>query len=109
MTNTSQLPNSPGMIALAKKDMAAVLSTLPDKDLAYFDEDTVHFDDYVEAVSWAQAYAMENRRVMMDLILVALRGVLPPSKPPLPSAKLRIGVLTIPMWTTSAPAAAYAW
>ena len=27
---------------------------LPDKDLAYLPEGTEHFDDYVEAVHWAQ-------------------------------------------------------
>ena len=30
---------------------------LPDKDLAYLPEGTEHFDDYVEAVDWAQDYA----------------------------------------------------
>ena len=30
-----------------------------------------HFDDYVEAVEWAQGYAMVNRQVMMDAMLCA--------------------------------------
>lgn len=41
-------------IEVAKKDMQQLLSTLPDKDLAYLNEGTSHFDDYVEAVQWAQ-------------------------------------------------------
>jgi tRNA-splicing ligase RtcB (3'-phosphate/5'-hydroxy nucleic acid ligase) len=46
---------------------------LPDRDLAWFDEGSKLFDDYVEAVGWAQDYAFANRREMMDLILGALR------------------------------------
>ena len=34
---------------------------LPDQDLAYFPEGTDHFDDYVEAVEWAQDFARLNR------------------------------------------------
>jgi len=65
-------------IALAKKDMEDRRGSLPHKDLAYFEEGARHFDDYVEAVYWAQDYAMTNRREMMRLILDALRAVLPP-------------------------------
>jgi tRNA-splicing ligase RtcB len=65
-------------ISLAKKDMEDHLGQLPHKDLAYFEEGARHFDDYVEAVYWAQEYAMTNRREMMRLILDALRAVLPP-------------------------------
>ncbi len=46
---------------------------LPDRDLAYLVEGTQHFDDYVEAMEWAQDYAMENRRAMMENILRVLR------------------------------------
>jgi tRNA-splicing ligase RtcB len=45
---------------------------LPDKDLAYFNEGTEHFDDYVEAVSWAQEFAMYNRKLMMEQIVDAV-------------------------------------
>jgi len=48
---------------------------IPDRDLSYFVEGTEHFADYVEAVSWAQDYAMTNRREMMRLVVEALRGV----------------------------------
>lgn len=65
-------------IAQARKDMASRLGDLPDRDLAYFTEGAAHFDDYVEAVYWAQEYAMVNRREMMRLVLEALRAQLPP-------------------------------
>ncbi len=64
-------------INLAKKDMGQHLHSLPDKDLAYLKEGTQYFDDYVQAVHWAQDYAMENRREMMRLIIEALKKVLP--------------------------------
>lgn len=59
-------------INLARKDMGKHLANLPDRDLAYLEEGAEHFDDYVEAVHWAQDYAMTNRREMMRLILDAL-------------------------------------
>ena len=65
-------------IERAKKDMGAQLGRLPDKDLAYLTEGTRLFDDYVEAVGWAQDYAMTNRREMMRLVLDALHPALPP-------------------------------
>lgn len=49
---------------------------VPDKDLAFFLEGEPLFDDYVEAVSWAQDYARENREVMMERVLGALRTTL---------------------------------
>ncbi|POZ50244.1 RtcB family protein [Methylovulum psychrotolerans] len=64
-------------IALAKKDMGQHLINLPDKDLAYFSEGAAHYDDYLEAVGWAQDYALANRREMMYLICEALRKKLP--------------------------------
>lgn len=50
---------------------------LPDRDLAYLVEHTELFDDYVEAVSWAQAYALANRELMMAAVLQALTRFLP--------------------------------
>jgi tRNA-splicing ligase RtcB (3'-phosphate/5'-hydroxy nucleic acid ligase) len=61
-------------IELAKKDMANVLGNLPDRDLAYLEDGAEHFDDYVEAVGWAQRYARTNRELMMASVLDALRG-----------------------------------
>ena len=64
-------------IQQAKKDIERLQRNLPDKDLAYFDEGTEHFDDYVFAVHWAQDYAMWNRREMMRLAVDSLKSVLP--------------------------------
>ncbi|SIS74494.1 RtcB family protein [Insolitispirillum peregrinum] len=66
-------------IELAKQDMRKWFINLPDEDLAYFPEGTDHFNDYVEAVGWAQDFAALNRRVMMSNIIAALRGQI--SKP----------------------------
>jgi len=60
-------------IELAKQDMRKWHINLPDEDLAYFPEGTDHFDDYVEAVGWAQDFAALNRRVMMANVIAALR------------------------------------
>ncbi|NEX22986.1 RtcB family protein [Thiorhodococcus mannitoliphagus] len=65
-------------IELAKREMEQWKIQLPDQNLAYLPEGSKHFDDYVEAVGWAQDYAMENRRQMMRLIIEALRDQLPP-------------------------------
>jgi tRNA-splicing ligase RtcB (3'-phosphate/5'-hydroxy nucleic acid ligase) len=65
-------------IELARRDMQRHLAQLPHRDLAYFEEGAQHFDDYVEAVHWAQDYALRNRQVLMQLILEALRRELPP-------------------------------
>jgi tRNA-splicing ligase RtcB len=59
-------------IEMAKNDMRAHIANLPDKDLAYFNEGTEHFDDYVEAVHWAQEFAMYNRKLMMEQIVDAV-------------------------------------
>lgn len=61
-------------IELAKQDMRKWFINLPDEDLAYFPEGTDHFDDYVEAVGWAQDFAALNRRTMMTNVIRALRG-----------------------------------
>ena len=65
-------------INLAKKDMKVHVRDLPDADLAYLREATRHFDDYVQAVEWAQRYAMTNRQLMMDAVLATARAQLPP-------------------------------
>jgi tRNA-splicing ligase RtcB len=61
-------------IELAKQDMRKWHINLPDEDLAYFPEGTDHFDDYVEAVGWAQDFAALNRRMMMANVIAALRA-----------------------------------
>ncbi len=65
-------------IKLARKDMERWLIQLPDRDLAYFPEGSEHFADYVEAVHWAQDYALANRQSMLDLVLKGLAKHLPP-------------------------------
>lgn len=65
-------------IDLAKQDMEQHIAQLPHRDLAYFSKGAQHFDDYVQAVHWAQEYALCNRREMMRLILAAIQKVLPP-------------------------------
>ncbi|MEK7738652.1 MAG: RtcB family protein, partial [Pseudomonadota bacterium] len=64
-------------IERAKKEAQHRFGHVPDKDLSYFAEGSTNFDDYVEAVEWAQEYAFENRREMMRLILEAIRPLLP--------------------------------
>jgi tRNA-splicing ligase RtcB len=63
-------------IELAKQDARRWHLNLPDQDLAYFPEGTEHFDDYVEAVGWAQDYAALNRRMMMTNVIRAMRGAI---------------------------------
>eukprot|EP00747_Dinoflagellata_sp_TGD_P073079 gnl/TRDRNA2_/TRDRNA2_157745_c2_seq1.p1 gnl/TRDRNA2_/TRDRNA2_157745_c2~~gnl/TRDRNA2_/TRDRNA2_157745_c2_seq1.p1 ORF type:complete len:561 (+),score=66.15 gnl/TRDRNA2_/TRDRNA2_157745_c2_seq1:128-1684(+) len=46
---------------------------LPDKDLAYLEDGTESFNDYVEAVEWAQNFARTNREVMMARVITAVR------------------------------------
>ncbi len=60
-------------IELAQKDMQQHVANLPDRDLAYFEEGCRHFDDYVEAVGWAQQFARINREVMMRNVVEAAR------------------------------------
>lgn len=59
-------------IELAKQDMERQQKNLPDVNLAYLQEGSQFFADYVEAVDWAQNYARVNRELMMDLTLAAL-------------------------------------
>ena len=64
-------------IQAAKKEMERWFINLPDKNLAYLVEGSELFDDYIEAVEWAQDYAYENRKEMMSAILATLRNTLP--------------------------------
>ena len=60
-------------IALARDEMKRWFIALPDADLAYLAEGSQHFDDYVDAVGWAQDFARANREVMMERVLGVLR------------------------------------
>ena len=64
-------------IELARHDAEHRELRLPDRDLAYFQEGAEHFDDYVEAVGWAQDYAAGNRRAIADIVLAAMHRQLP--------------------------------
>ena len=61
-------------INLAKKEHQSRFGHVPDKDLSYFAEGSTSFEDYVEAVQWAQDYAVQNRREMMRLVLDAMQS-----------------------------------
>jgi tRNA-splicing ligase RtcB len=63
-------------IELAKKDMRTHFINLPDQDLAYLAEGTQHYNDYIEAVGWAQKFARTNREVMMHNLIAAVRTVI---------------------------------
>ncbi|MTW13903.1 RtcB family protein [Pseudoduganella eburnea] len=67
-------------ISAARKEMMRHKVNLPDRDLSYFSEGSELFDDYVEAVDWAQDYAMLNRREMMRRVVAALAPHVPPFK-----------------------------
>jgi tRNA-splicing ligase RtcB len=60
-------------IERAREEMRTHLRDLPDRDLAYLREGTTSFDDYVEAVDWAQEFALRNRELMMKAVLRTLK------------------------------------
>ncbi|WP_432261983.1 RtcB family protein [Cupriavidus sp. TMH.W2] len=66
-------------IELAKKDAMRHDVHLPDQNLAYLEEGSKYFRDYVRAVGWAQEFARLNRELMMRRMIGALRTVI--SKP----------------------------
>ncbi|MFN9005441.1 MAG: RtcB family protein [Betaproteobacteria bacterium] len=63
-------------IELAKQDALRQNANLPDRDLAYFEEGSRHFGDYVRAVGWAQKFAALNREVMMKRVIEAAKTVI---------------------------------
>jgi tRNA-splicing ligase RtcB len=64
-------------IGKAREEMSRLTIHLPDRDLAYLTEGSVLFEDYVEAVGWAQDYAMANRQAMLEAILAVIRTFFP--------------------------------
>lgn len=60
-------------IEAAKKDMERWFINLPDKDLSYIPQGSELFDDYFEAINWAQGYARINRDLMMMAVIEAMR------------------------------------
>lgn len=73
------LGNKIGMyfIEKAKEEMKRYHINLPDADLSYFIEGSEIFNDYVEAINFAQEYAMFNRSLMMENTINALRKFFP--------------------------------
>jgi tRNA-splicing ligase RtcB len=67
-------------IEVARKDMEKHQIKLPDRDLAYLQEGSEYFDDYVTAVEWAQQYASTNRRVMLRRVIRTLSHHFPQLK-----------------------------
>lgn len=67
-------------IELAKKEMEKWFIQLPHHDLAYLSEGSEYFNDYVEAVYWAQNFARMNRELMMTKVVSGLKHMknLPP-------------------------------
>jgi len=63
-------------IEMAKKEMQRWHIQLPDQDLAYLPEGSEHYQDYIEAVEWAQHFARINREIMMDKTLEAISHAL---------------------------------
>jgi tRNA-splicing ligase RtcB len=63
-------------IEKAKEEMERWHITLPDSNLAYLPEGTQLFNDYWEALGWAQEFAHWNRKLMLDASLDAVRSVL---------------------------------
>lgn len=65
-------------IERAKEEMRKyhIMEFLPDQDLAYLPEHTELFDEYVNAVEWAQDFAAYNRVLMMKATLAAMENVL---------------------------------
>lgn len=60
-------------IRIAQKDMEQWHIHLPNRDLAYLPVGTDHFDDYWQALQWAQDFARTNREIMMARTLDVLR------------------------------------
>ena len=63
-------------IGLAREEALRQDAHLPNRDLAYFEEGSRYFGDYVRAVGWAQKFARVNREVMMRRVIEAAKTVI---------------------------------
>ncbi len=63
-------------IEKAREEALRLDRHLPDRDLAWLDEGTVLFDDYRQALGWAQRYARRNRDLMMRRVFKAAASAL---------------------------------
>lgn len=66
-------------IDLAKEESIKNNVHLPDKDLAYLEEGSKYFGDYVRSVGWAQKFAYASRQIMLERVLDVLRENIPTS------------------------------
>lgn len=62
-------------INMAKELAVKENTRLPNKDLAWLNEGTLEFNQYVQALLWAQDYAALNRDLMLLLVMHALKKV----------------------------------
>lgn len=60
-------------IGMAREAAVKAGVALPDRDLAWLNEGTLEFHQYVEALQWAQDYAALNRDLMLFRVMRALR------------------------------------
>lgn len=74
--------NQIGTVAIEMAKAIAVREQrkLVDTDLAWLDEGTAEFNAYIEAMQWAQDYAMLNRDTMMQIVLQTLQHKFPQMK-----------------------------
>lgn len=61
-------------IEKARAEIEKLGIKVPNRDLAYLAEGGKGFDDYVQAVEWAQNYAYHNREVMLANLLDAIKA-----------------------------------
>jgi tRNA-splicing ligase RtcB len=59
-------------IRKAQQETATKGVSLPDRDLAYLEEGSTAFADYIRDLAWAQEYARLNRDEMMDRVMMVL-------------------------------------
>jgi tRNA-splicing ligase RtcB len=60
-------------INLAKGLLRQSLVSLPDPNLAYLTKGTKEFEAYWHDLKWAQEYAYQNRRLMLELVVKAVQ------------------------------------
>jgi len=60
-------------ISEAKTELDKRGEILPDNNLAYLSEGTKSFQDYMQAMMWAQDYAATNREIMVKRLLSVMR------------------------------------
>jgi len=60
-------------ITEARRLCSLLNRSLEDRDLAYFLDTDAEFQRYIDDMLWSQAYALQNRELMMDAALAVLR------------------------------------